>query len=264
MFPESRVGTLKHTEDESDDMAYSRSTPDAPSVRNSDWRNVASQWMLSTSMNAGLTNSNASINRILSQLVVPTPSSGDVKLNNSIPSIAEHLAVMLGSTLLSGTTLSTYYHYWDHTEAELAQPEFKQFNASLASHQYTSGFTSKWEGIFYVVLFLVFATNAFCLVYLFLRSGLVTDYTEPQNLFSLAVNSPPSHAVAGSCGAGPRGEQLNVNWHVDREDNSRHFFIKNAGGGKGPQEYELWRRQSAISRSMTSYSKLSNKRSSFL
>ncbi|TVY42651.1 hypothetical protein LSUB1_G003795 [Lachnellula subtilissima] len=249
-------------EDEHDDMAYSKSVPDAPTVRSSDWRNVAAQWMLATSMDSGTTNANASISRLLSQLIVPA-SSG---LNNSLPSLAEHLSVMVGSTLLSSTTLSSYYHYWDHTDPELTEPEYRPFNASIVSQQYTSGFTSKWEGIFYIVLLLVFATNAFCLVYLFMRSGLVTDYTEPQNLFALAVNSPPSHAVAGSCGAGPKGEQLNVNWHVDRADKSGHFFFKNAGQGNGnvPQDFELRRRPSGISRSLTSYSRLSKKRSSFL
>ncbi|TVY16689.1 hypothetical protein LARI1_G008030 [Lachnellula arida] len=251
-----------HCEDEHDDMAYSRSVPNAPTVRSSDWRNVAASWMLATSMDDGITNANASIARLLTQLIVPAP--GD--LNSSLPSLAEHLSVMIGSTLLSSTTLSTYYHYWDHTDTELAQPEYQPFNASLVSQQYTSGFTSKWEGIFYIVLLLVFVTNAFCLVYLFMRSGLVTDYTEPQNLFAVAVNSPSSHAVAGSCGAGPKGEQLNVNWHVDREDNSGHFFFKNKDAGRGnvPQDFELRRRQSGIARSMTSYSRLSKKSNSFL
>ncbi|TVY32053.1 hypothetical protein LOCC1_G008657 [Lachnellula occidentalis] len=247
-------------EDEHDDMAYSKSVPDAPTVRNSDWRNVAAQWMLATSMDDGITNANASIARLLTQLIVP--ASGD--LNNSLPSLAEHLSVMIGSTLLSSTILSGYYHYWDSTETLLAQPEYKPFNASLVSQQYASGYTSKWEGIFYLVLLLVFATNVCCLVYLFLRSGLVTDYTEPQNLFALAVNSPPSQAVAGSCGAGPKGEQLNVNWHVDREDTSGHFFFKNAGRGDAPQDFELRRRPTGVSRSMSSYSRLSKKRSNFL
>ena len=35
----------------------------------------------------------------------------------------------------------------------------------------------------------VFGINCFCLIYLLFRSGLVTDFTEPQNLFALAVNS---------------------------------------------------------------------------
>jgi len=113
------------------------------------------------------------------------------------------------------------------------------------------------------LLLLVFVTNVFCLVYFFLRSGLVTDYTEPQNLFALAVNSPPSERLRGSCGGGPERDQLNVPWHVGHEEGSNHFFIKE--DERVPTEYELRRRRERHDlKSMTSYSKLSSKRRSFL
>ena len=67
---------------------------------------------------------------------------------------------------------------------------YEKFNATITSQQYTSGVTQKWQGMFYIVLALVFATNVFCLTYFCVRNGLVTDFTELQNLFSLAVNSP--------------------------------------------------------------------------
>jgi len=54
----------------------------------------------------------------------------------------------------------------------------------------------------------------------------VTDWSEPQNLFALAVNSPPSKRLEGSCGAGPENEQLEIDWHVGHVAGSRHFFIK--------------------------------------
>jgi hypothetical protein len=83
--------------------------------------------------------------------------------------------------------------------------------------------------VFYIILFLVFITNVFCLICLFLRVGLVTDYSEPQNLFALAVDNPPSSEMSGSCGAGPEGEQLDVDWHV-KQDVSGHFYIQEGRG----------------------------------
>jgi len=245
-------------------MKYSESALDAPNVRSTDWRNVAAGWMLSTSMNTGVTNANASIARLLSQFVVLSPETGDVTLNSTLPSLSEMLAVMTGSTLLTSTTRASFYHYWDHDSPMLKEPVFQSFNASLTSQQYTSGYTQKWEGIFYIVLLLVFCTNLWCLVYFIIRSGLVTDFTEPQNLFALAVNSPFSRALHGSCGSGPHGEQLNVDWHVEAES-SGHLFIKDgAPPDKLEQEYEMNRRKTTTTRSMTSYSKISSTKNSWL
>jgi hypothetical protein len=245
-------------------MKYSESIPDAQNVPSKDWRNVAQGWSTAASMNEGVTNGNASVERLLSQLVVPSPVSGDAMLNTTLPSISEMLAVMVGSTLLSSTTLTPFNHTWTSDTWTIPKPEFQSFNASLTSQQYTSGYTQKWEGIFYVVLLLVFCANLWCLVYFIIRSGLVTDYTEPQNLFALAVNSPASRALSGSCGAGPHGQQLNVDWHVV-EESSGHLFIKDgAPPDKLEQEYEMSRRKTTTTRSMTSYSKLSSTKSSWL
>jgi hypothetical protein len=74
------------------------------------------------------------------------------------------------------------------------------------------------------VLFLVFIMNLFVLIYFILHRGLVTDFSEPPNLFALAVNSPPSHVLAGSCGGGPEGKQYMVNWFVRHEGN--HLFME--------------------------------------
>ncbi|KAF2970311.1 hypothetical protein GQX73_g3327 [Xylaria multiplex] len=55
--------------------------------------------------------------------------------------------------------------------------------------------------------------------------GLVTDYTEPQNLFALAVNSPPSRALAGSCGHGPDGAAMGVPWRVGYAAGANHYYF---------------------------------------
>jgi len=56
--------------------------------------------------------------------------------------------------------------------------------------------------------------------------GLVTDYTEPQNLFALAINSPPSRALAGSCGHGPDGAELVTAWHVRYAPGANHYYFE--------------------------------------
>lgn len=61
--------------------------------------------------------------------------------------------------------------------------------------------------------------------------GLVTDYTEPQNLFVLAVNSPPSRTLAGSCGRGPDTSEMGISWHVGYAASSNHYFFEEKQGG---------------------------------
>jgi hypothetical protein len=75
-----------------------------------------------------------------------------------------------------------------------------------------------------IILLLVFLMNIFVLIYFLFHRGLVTDFSEPPNLFALAVNSPPSHLFAGSCGGGPEGKQFMVNWFVNTEGD--HLFME--------------------------------------
>jgi hypothetical protein len=223
--------------------------------------------MLSLSLNTGITNANSSTSRMLANLIPTKSAAGTAQLNPLMPIIAETLAVMAGNTLLLSTIDAGFYHYWGYQATTLDPGAYQPFNASITSQQYTSGIipNQRWQGVFYIVLFLVFATNVFCLVYLFLRAGLVTDYSEPQNLFALVVNSPPSSRMSGSCGAGPEGDQLNVDWHI-KEEASGHFYIQEGGGGelqlKG-DGFEL-RNRSRNLNSKSSYNVLSSKRSSIL
>jgi hypothetical protein len=256
-------------EDSNNRLAYNRSVSPSVTPWNTDWRNVAQDWMLSMSLNTGLSNANSSTSRLLSQLVQSVPASGPVQLASLTPSISELMAVMVGNTLLLSTTDATFYHYWDATyPSHILNPgRYEQFNASMSSQEYTSGLQQQWQGIFYIVLFLVFVTNVFCLIYFFVRHGLVTDYTEPSNLFALAVNSPPSRRLDGSCGSGPEGYQLDVDWHVMAEDSSGHFFMREGQDTNEvlPQnEFELRKRTFQNVKSIKSYSKLSSRSSSFL
>jgi hypothetical protein len=62
------------------------------------------------------------------------------------------------------------------------------------------------------------------LLYFILQPGLVTDVSQPPQLFALAINSPPARALAGSCGTGPEGKQYKVGWVIDRE--GEHLFMQ--------------------------------------
>ncbi|KAF5978950.1 hypothetical protein FBULB1_5978 [Fusarium bulbicola] len=210
--------TMKaHCEDDADENAYRRSFPSdqgwsAPSL---DWKWLADQWRLSMDLNGGSVNNNASNARILTQLALHEP-----KMPASYPSLAEALAVYSSPLIMISAIGTPFRHYWDqdpkaYPENLIPAPGFPQpFNASLITQEYTSGHTQSWQNIFYVILVLVFAINLFCLGYFIMRSGLVTDFTEPQNLFSLAINSPPSNSFHGSCGGGPEKRHLVVPWKV--------------------------------------------------
>ena len=205
-------------------LAYRQSHPEATSgVYNTDWINVANQWAVTMSLGAGLTDNDASNARLLTQLI-PTAET----LDPLLPSIAEGLAVLAGSTLLLSSMDSPMIHHWNFSSSlyQLDPPQLQAFNATLRSQDYSSGGTQRWQGIFYIVLLLVFATNVFCLAYFLLHRGLVTDFIEPQNMFSLAVNSPQSYVLEGSCGGGPEGAQLKSAWHIRLDRVRDHFFIE--------------------------------------
>lgn len=68
--------------------------------------------------------------------------------------------------------------------------------------------------------------NLLCLVYLLLHSGFVTDFTDPQNLFTLAINSPPSFRVKGCCGSGPVKGDFTIPWQVGYAPKVNHYFFK--------------------------------------
>jgi hypothetical protein len=103
-------------------------------------------------------------------------------------------------------------------------PATQYFNATIVAQQYASGGVDNPSKAWMVILFLVFFMNIFVLIYFIFHRGLVTDFSEPPNLFALAVNSPPSQALAGSCGGGPEGKQYMVNWFVNHE--GEHLYME--------------------------------------
>jgi hypothetical protein len=114
---------------------------------------------------------------------------------------------------------------WNYTKLIVEQEQHQYFNASIRAQQYASGgIDDAASRAWVIVLLLVFLMNILVLIYFIVHRGLVTDFSEPPNLFALAVNSPPSHVLAGSCGGGPEGKQYMVNWFVNHEGN--HLFME--------------------------------------
>jgi hypothetical protein len=202
-----------HCEDGADLLSYNTSQPKAPhGFLENAWRNVSETWLPALALGAGISDGDASTARVLTQYIPRVSATGDYALNRFLPSTAEGLAVLAGSTLLMSTKDTPFIHFWNYSTENsniLTTPQIQGFNASLQTQDYSSGGAQKWQGLFYTVLILVFVTNVFCLSYLLLKKGVqITDYTEPQNLFSLAVNSRPSRLMARACGAGPQADQF--------------------------------------------------------
>ncbi|KAJ9141757.1 MCM2/3/5 family protein [Pleurostoma richardsiae] len=204
--------------------SYHRSFLNVTVKTSIDWKNMVDQWRLAIDLNGGVGNDNASNARILTELALTKP-----KLASLLPSMAEALAVLISSTLVSGALQTPFRERWDYPMHELGLPGVLQsFNASIMTQEYTSSHTSSWHGVFYVVLALVFIINLSCLAYFIIRSGLVTDFTEPANLFALAVNSPPSEQLKGSCGGGAEKADLVVPYRISYLPSNNHFFFEEA------------------------------------
>ncbi|KAH6655455.1 hypothetical protein BKA67DRAFT_690250 [Truncatella angustata] len=210
-------------QDPTDENSYSHSTPGLPETPSVDWKNMADQWRLSMDLNGGITNNNASNARIMTNLILDS-----AQLQPLLPSMAEALAVLASSTLIIGSIGTSYRQYWDasYPSQNMDVGVYESFNSTLKTQQYASSHVEDWQAIFYPVLGLVFLINVVCLLYLTFAHGMVTDYTEPRNMFALAVNSPPSRQLEGSCGGGPRARELVVPWRVHYQENANHYFFE--------------------------------------
>ncbi|KAI6716438.1 hypothetical protein JHW43_001039 [Diplocarpon mali] len=65
----------------------------------------------------------------------------NVSLPELLPSVAQALAVIAGSTLLTSSNDASFYHFWNYTADILRPGVYETFNASITSQQYTSGVT---------------------------------------------------------------------------------------------------------------------------
>ncbi|KAG6168706.1 hypothetical protein E4U51_001999 [Claviceps purpurea] len=193
-----------------------------------DWRHVAVEWSKSLGLHGGNRNSNNTNAHQLTQLALSRP-----QFEPDQPSLAEALAVFAGSTLVGSSIKTPFRHYWEFQPPQLAHDTVESFNASIRTQQYASGHVFRWQLIFYFVLGPVAGINAICLMLILIKlfkhkSGFVTDFTEPQNLFTLAMNSPPTKQLKGSCGGGAAKRDLVVPWRVAYASIPKHYFLMEA------------------------------------
>ncbi|THX73249.1 hypothetical protein D6D05_07482 [Aureobasidium pullulans] len=210
--------------DLADDMRYIHSLKNATSGNdtiNKDWVSIGQEWSNSLSLNAGINDGQASNARLLGELILTTDA-----LQRDRPSIAEALAVLASSTLLMSWQDAPFVQFWNYTATSISPGQYQRFNVTLRAQEYASGGSgAKATHTFYIVLFAIFILNIICLCYFISQNGLITDFSEPLNLFSLAVNSPPSDLMAGSCAGGPKGQQYRAAWFVNAA--GEHLFMEN-------------------------------------
>ncbi|PGH13097.1 hypothetical protein AJ80_06469 [Polytolypa hystricis UAMH7299] len=222
-------------EDPNDDMAYRNVAPDVDTILwEPDWRHIGDTWSSAVNLGSGILDTYASNARLLMQLV-PTfdEKTQTASLDPKSPSIAEALAVMAGSTLLMSSENTPFVPGWNYTGARVDEnqilnvPVSQHYKATIQISDYISGGDQTWQAVFYVVLVVVFLTNLFCLVYMYfgIWGAQITDFTEPQNTFTLALNSHPSTRVLGACGRGPEGPELDERWVVRMEEQNEHYYI---------------------------------------
>ncbi|KAK8026819.1 mcm2 3 5 family protein [Apiospora marii] len=244
-----------HCDDPDDTNTYSYEQKEAPlfPAPSTDWRNAADQWRLSMDINGGVQNNNASNARIFTNLIL-----GEPELSTTLPSMAEAISVLASSTLIVGSKQSTFYHFWNYTNATLEPAVHEKFNATIMMQQYASGSEKSWQSLFYLVLGAVFVLNICCLLYLLIAAnGMVTDMTEPQNAFALAVNSPPSRQLYGSCGSGPKARELDVPWRLAYANAANHYYFEEANQSpwRGRYSGQTLAGSSVVSLADGSYSK---------
>ncbi|KAL9081752.1 MAG: hypothetical protein Q9159_007060 [Coniocarpon cinnabarinum] len=186
------------------------------------WMDLANAWAASITLGAGITRENTTIARLLTEFF-PSERS----LNLKMPSTAEALAVLAASTLMQATRNAPMTQLTDSAPGTKF-PFNETFAARITSMQYFSGPSNGYEDLLYIVLAALFAESLLVLAWLTINRKLVTDFSNPANLFCLSINSPPNPLFAGSCGGGPEDEQLLKKWNIDVD--REHVYIRNSKG----------------------------------
>lgn len=248
-------------EDPTDPFSYHKSDPTAPNGGLSkDWVNIAVSWIMAVNLNDGINDGKSSNARLLTQLM-PTGFS----LDRTTPSMSEALAVMAGCTLILSGLGSPFVHFWNYTGANniVTEPQTQYFNATLKTQDYSSGGTQDWQGLFYVVLGSVFVLNIGCLVWFFIRSSFITDFTEPENLFCISLNSPPSQRLEGACAGRPEKEQIATKWTIRMDQEREHYYVEEGDNQPRPRK-KAKNKNFELKPAATMYNKLASKTNSIL
>ncbi|KAG7008890.1 hypothetical protein G7Y79_00004g014740 [Physcia stellaris] len=192
------------------------------------------EWAQALGLGSGINDNNGAAGRQLTQLI-PTAQP----LNPSLPSLAEAIGVLAGCTLLLSSLEAPFDHHWSNSDLTLPLPVTAQFKATFSALKSMSGGTKPWQNALYPILVLTVLINCGCLLHFarrfFSRDGfLITDFTEPQNAFALAMNSPPNQSLTGACGAGPNNVQFRSRWNIKHDAKHDHYYLSS-----GPNEAEM-------------------------
>ncbi|KAF7158923.1 hypothetical protein CNMCM5623_004102 [Aspergillus felis] len=243
------------------------------------WKNVAGEWSNSLSLNSGITDGRASNARLLMQFIPALDNrTKTYSLDPKLPSVGEALAVLAGSTLILGSMNAPFVQFFNYTKTDnvssaLAEPVPQYFEATVRAVGYASGGTEQWQNVFYLILVFAFLTSAIILAFMLfeVRGRQITDFTEPQNLFALAMNSPATAQLQGACGAGPHGRQLNERFSVAMEEEDEHYYIRakaeqhvlppSMGPSRSMASMEVDDMPKAVSPAMDEYRRLSSRSS---
>lgn len=242
-------GELSADCDDDNSWAHRHVDPDAPLMTyDPEWANLANEWAKSVNLADGLTGGKSSNARLLTQLTPPFDSKTDkASLLPNLPSIAEALATLAGSTLLLATKHSPFTHFWPYGDEAVVPggSVYHNFTAAVRLTDYASGATESWQNAFFIVLVAVFLTNLICLVYMYfgIQGVQLTDFTEPQNTFALALNSPPSARLSGACGGGPEGPQLTEKWVISMDEHNEHYLITSKAENKAIMRASMLKNQ---------------------
>ncbi|CAN9264984.1 unnamed protein product [Alternaria alternata] len=216
-------------EERAGDMAYFKTDPEATTIQGvGDWRDIGIQWaknfLLVAEPQADIVSQSKVLMMLLLQPEDADPTNFTVELNNLLPSLAETLAIAASDTLFSSFQDAPFAVTRNYTPRSIDGLQTQWFTAKIKSQEYASGGVDNASKGWLVVLISTFLLNLVVLVYFILQPGLVTDFSQPPQLFALAMNSPPTKKLAGSCGCGPEGKEYKICWSVGSEGG--HVYIE--------------------------------------
>lgn len=270
----------ENAEDHPDQDAYVRHMGGGEIATSADWGDMVTGWALAIDLNGGATNSNASNARILTELALTEP-----QLSDALPSLAEAIAVLVSSTLITASVDTPFIHYWEYdwdnmTGLILPEPgALASFHARVRTQEYASWHSVDWQGIFYLVLAFTFLLNLLCLGY-FCRVGLVKDFLEPTNLFALATSRPggqpryhqqqqypsaaamPAPEVMGTPQPDKekkRKTSLAVPYRLAFKEDANHYYFEEAEDEKGTAAARATALEGEVGAKRKSYHRLSSR-----
>lgn len=187
------------------------------------WREIAAVWAEALFPSIGIGNTALAKAEFLTQLIPTTP-----QLSTKNPSITEALAVLSACTLIDSSIGSPFSHPFNLSEPPInATTRWQTINASISVQSLSWRHESVW---FWFPMLLILGCIAFMnmlgLFYFFVNREWVTDFTNRQNMFALAINSPPSEHMKGACGGGPSKEQMHVRWQVVLDEYTGHYQVE--------------------------------------